>query len=71
MAASDQEVQKVLEEDTSNRSSSGSAISYSESCSYFGSEVAGKFFSLSLSLYLEQLTSFSISVYSNFNSFSL
>ena len=62
MAASDQEFQKVLEEDTSNRSSSGSAISYSESCSYFGSEVAGKFFSLSLSISLFSTAHFILSL---------
>ncbi|XP_077235170.1 GATA transcription factor 26-like isoform X2 [Tasmannia lanceolata] len=33
----DQNFKKVLDEDTSNRSSSGSAISYSESCAHFGS----------------------------------
>ncbi|CAA6657134.1 unnamed protein product [Spirodela intermedia] len=33
---SDENFHKALEEDTSNRSSSGSAISYSESCSHFG-----------------------------------
>ncbi|XP_077237415.1 GATA transcription factor 26-like [Tasmannia lanceolata] len=32
----DQNFQKVLDEDTSNRSSSGSAISYSGSCAHFG-----------------------------------
>ncbi|XP_058104080.1 GATA transcription factor 26-like [Magnolia sinica] len=34
---SDQNFRKVLEEDTSNRSSTGSAISYSENCSHFNS----------------------------------
>lgn len=33
----DQNFQRVFEEDTNNRSSSGSAISYSESCAHFGS----------------------------------
>ncbi|XP_077244847.1 GATA transcription factor 27-like [Tasmannia lanceolata] len=33
----DQNFRKPLDEDTSNRSSSGSAISYSESCAHFGS----------------------------------
>lgn len=36
ITVSDQNFHKALEEDTSNRSSSGSAISYSESCSHFG-----------------------------------
>lgn len=40
---SDQNFRKVLEEDTSNRSSSGSVISYSESCAHFGSTDATDF----------------------------
>ncbi|KAK1305533.1 GATA transcription factor 26 [Acorus calamus] len=36
----DQNFRKVLDEDTSNRSSSGSAISCSESCAHFGSAEA-------------------------------
>ncbi|XP_078439769.1 GATA transcription factor 26 isoform X2 [Wolffia australiana] len=45
VVVTDQNFHRALEEDTSNRSSSGSAISYSESCSHFGgadgSEPAG------------------------------
>ncbi|XP_068649969.1 GATA transcription factor 26-like [Aristolochia californica] len=39
---SDQSFRKVVEEDMSNRSSSGSAISYSESCVHFGGTDGGE-----------------------------
>ncbi|XP_068634498.1 GATA transcription factor 26-like [Aristolochia californica] len=39
---SDQSFRKVVEEDMSNRSSSGSAISYSESCAHFGGTDGGE-----------------------------
>ncbi|KAG9454430.1 hypothetical protein H6P81_007334 [Aristolochia fimbriata] len=39
---SDLNFRKVVEEDTSNRSSSGSAISYSESCAHFGGTDGGE-----------------------------
>ncbi|XP_043725758.1 GATA transcription factor 26-like [Telopea speciosissima] len=39
----DQNFRKILDDDASNRSSSGSAISYSESCAQFGSTDASDF----------------------------
>ena len=50
MPYSDQNFRKIIEGDTSNRSSSGSATSYSESCAHFGtpeaSEVTGRVLSI-------------------------